>query len=128
MRELTPRECNKYVDSYSQKLMSDPEFLQIYRAKAVPECYELLAEKIQEELTKDYNNGKLPCEIYAMVGTGIDHRFRITYHTDCDVICDKAELQPPDKEELEDEEVKTSLSDYSDEELLLELLCRAHRR
>lgn len=128
MRELTPRECDKYVSSYSQKFMSDPEFLQIYRAKAVPECFELLAEKIQEELTKDYNNGKLPCEIYAMVGTGIDHKFRITYHIDCDVICNKAELQPPDKKEDEDEEVKTSLSDYSDEELLLELLCRAHRR
>lgn len=127
MRELTPRECDKYVYSYSQKLMNDPEFLQIYRAKAVPECFKLLAEKIQEELTKDYNNGKLPCEIYAIVDTGIDHKFRITYHTDCDVICDKAEFQSDD-EEPEDEEVKTSLSDYSDEELLLELLCRAHRR
>ena len=123
MRELNSWECKKYIEPYRQKIMSDPKFLEVYRATTIPHCFELLAEKIQEELTKDYNNGKLPCMFFVEVDTENDYKLKC--QTDCDAI--KLQIESTEKE-FEDEEVKSSLSDYSDEELLLELLCRAHRR
>lgn len=124
MRELTRGEYEKYIEPYRQILMNDPEFLELYRATKVPICFNILANRIQEKVNYDYIFGELPCAFFISVGTETEG-YRLKYKTDCDVI-----PQLPDEEEFEDEddEDKTSLSDYSDEELLLELLCRAHRR